>query len=115
MKNCEGTIGIRNRLLKGQGRSWQVIEAPRGRPFGGGAGHRNSGMALPESTGIVQFSWGDPYNIFLNVLWGYGTKYLHSHRFSIPSGAIIPKKVMQHHRKAQGRFGGTGTVPSENR
>ncbi len=28
-----------------------------------------------------------------------------------PPWAIIPEKVIQHHRKAQGRFGGTGTVP----
>ena len=44
MKNCEGTNGIYNRLMRGPGRSFQVIEAPRGRPFGGGAGHRNSGI-----------------------------------------------------------------------
>ena len=33
MKNCEGTTGIRNRLLRSLGRSFLVIEAPRGRPF----------------------------------------------------------------------------------
>jgi len=33
MKNCEGSSGTRNRLLRGQGRSFQLIEAPRGRPF----------------------------------------------------------------------------------
>ena len=32
-----------------------------------------------------------------------------------PPGAITPEKVIRHHRKAQGRFGGTGTVPSDNR
>ena len=32
-----------------------------------------------------------------------------------PHMAITPEKVIQHHRKAQGRFGGTGTVPSDNR
>ncbi len=57
MKNCEGSTGTCNRLLRGQGRSFQVIEAPRGRPFGGGAGHRITGLALPDSTGIVQFLW----------------------------------------------------------
>jgi len=30
-----------------------------------------------------------------------------------PSGAITPEKITRNHRKAQGRFGGTGTVPSE--
>ncbi len=34
---------------------------------------------------------------------------------SIRSGAIIPEKVLQHHHKAQGRFGGTGHYPSVNR
>ena len=29
-------------------------------------------------------------------------------------GAITPEKVIRHYRKAQGRFGGTGTVPSVN-
>ncbi len=28
---------------------------------------------------------------------------------------IIPEKVIQHNHKAQGWFGGTGTVPSDNR
>ncbi len=32
-----------------------------------------------------------------------------------PPGAITPGKVIQHHRKVQGRSGGTGTVPSVNR
>jgi len=31
-----------------------------------------------------------------------------------PPGAITPEKVIGHNRKAQGRFGGTGTVPSVN-
>jgi len=53
MKNCEGSTGTHNRLLM-QGSDFQLIEAPRGGPFGGGAGHRN-GLAFPESTGIVQF------------------------------------------------------------
>ena len=39
MKNCEGVTGIHNRLLRSQGQSFKVIEAPRGRPIGGGAGH----------------------------------------------------------------------------
>jgi len=45
MKNCEGSTGTRNGLLRGQ-RSFQLIEAPRGRPFGGGAGHRNGGPGM---------------------------------------------------------------------
>jgi len=32
-----------------------------------------------------------------------------------PHGVITPKKVIRHNRKAKGRFGGTGTVPSVNR
>ena len=48
-ENCEGMTGIRNRLLRGRGRSIQVIEAPRGRPFGGGASHRmNKEWPLPK-------------------------------------------------------------------
>jgi len=31
-ENCEGTAGIRNWLLRSFGRSFQVIEAPRGAP-----------------------------------------------------------------------------------
>jgi len=41
VKNCEGLTGIRNKLLRDQGQSFQEIEAPQGRPFGGGAGYRS--------------------------------------------------------------------------
>jgi len=53
-------------------------------------------------------------NIFLNALLGYGLQYLRPRRCGIP-GAMTPDKVIQRHRKAQGRFGGTGTVPSVTR
>jgi len=33
-----------DRLLRDPGRSFKVIKAPRGRPFGGGAGHRSNGI-----------------------------------------------------------------------
>jgi len=56
-EKCEDATGIRNRLLRGQDRSFQVIKAPRGRPFGGGAGLALPGLALPDSTEIVPFSW----------------------------------------------------------
>jgi len=38
-ENCEGTTAIRNRPLRDLGRSFQLIEATRGRPFWGGAVH----------------------------------------------------------------------------
>jgi len=56
MKNNERTTGIRNRPLRGQGWSFQLIEAPRGRPFGAAQGIAIAGLAFPEITGIVQFS-----------------------------------------------------------
>ena len=52
IKNCEGSTGIRNRLQGGRGRSFQLIEAPRGCPFGGGAGESpgigGDGACSPE-------------------------------------------------------------------
>jgi len=69
MKNCEGTTGIRNRFLRGQAWSFQVIEAPRGRPFGGGAGHRNSGIATSRNYWNFAIFMGNPRNIFLNALF----------------------------------------------
>jgi hypothetical protein len=42
--------------------------------------------------------------------------YMHTLRFHPrhcgSPDAITPKKVLRHHREAQGRYGGTGTVPS---
>jgi len=55
MKNCEGLTGIRNRLLRGRARNFQAIEAPRGRPFGGGASPHRNGIGTFEITEIVQF------------------------------------------------------------
>jgi len=48
-ENCEGTAGIRNRLLRSLGRSFQVIEAPWGLPLGGGANHHNSGIGTSRN------------------------------------------------------------------
>ena len=65
------------------------------------------GVALPkkrQSTAIVTI---------LKFLKPLGTAAYDAS--ATASGAIIPEKVIQHHRKAQGRFGGTGTVPSVNR
>ena len=61
MKNCVGSTGDRNRLLRGQGRSFQEIEAPRGHPFGA-AQVIATGLALHEMSGIVQFSWETDMN-----------------------------------------------------
>ncbi len=68
MKNCEGSTGTRNRPLRGQCRSFQVIEAPRGRPFGGGEDHRN-GIGISQNTVIVEFS-GEILTIFFSTLLG---------------------------------------------
>ncbi len=56
-ENCEGTTDIRNRLLRGQGRSFQVIETPRGVLSGEAQVIAIAELVLPEITGIVQFSW----------------------------------------------------------
>ena len=55
---------------------------------------------------------GNPHSIFLNALGGFGNASAPAAVASL-FGAIIPEKVLQHYRKAQGRFGGTGTVPSD--
>ncbi len=66
IKNFEGMTGTRTNLLRGQGRSFQVFEAPLGRPFGIAV----TGLALPEITGIVQFS-GEIFRIvFSTTLFG---------------------------------------------
>ena len=55
---------------------------------------------------------GNPQNIFLNDLLGLQLVIPPAPTaVASPTGAIIPEKVKQHHRKGQGRFGGTGTVP----
>jgi hypothetical protein len=57
MKNGEGTNGTRNRPLRGRGRSFQFIEAPRGRPFLVRRRFIATGLALPKIIAIVEFSW----------------------------------------------------------
>ncbi len=59
------------------------------------------------------FGFVEIYTFFLNALGGYGQLPPPPRRGGIPSEAIIPEKVIHHSPKAQGRFGGTGTVPSE--
>jgi hypothetical protein len=49
---------------------------------------------------------------FSTLLLGCGTQCLRPRRCGITSGAIIPGKVLHHNRRAQGRSGETGTVPS---
>ena len=72
MKNCEGATGIRNRVLRGQGRSFQVIEAPRVHPFGGGAGHRNSGIGTSRNYWNCVIFMGNPRNNFFTFFGGKG-------------------------------------------
>ena len=73
MKNCEGTTGNHNMFLESQGRSFQVIEAPRGLPFWG---RRTSSQAQAWD---FRKNWNyaifmeNPHNIFLNNLGDYGT------------------------------------------
>ena len=67
MKNCEGMSGIRNRLLRGQGANFQSLKRRGGVPSGAAQVIAGTGLALPEITGIVQFSWEI---LFLNALGG---------------------------------------------
>ena len=60
MKNCEGSMGTHNRLLRGQSRSFQVIEAPRGRPFLVRRRSSQRDWVLPEITVIVEFNMEMP-------------------------------------------------------
>jgi len=69
MKNCESMTGIRSSLT-GRGRSFQVIEAPLGHPFGGGASHRRNGIGTSRKYWNCAIFIGNPQNIFLNALWG---------------------------------------------
>ena len=69
MKNCKSTTGIRNRLLRGQGRSFQVIEAPRGCPFGGGAGHRNGGIGTSRNYWICAIFYEKSSQYFSQHSW----------------------------------------------
>jgi hypothetical protein len=49
---------------------------------------------------------GEMLNLKLNAKRGF-----HPRRCGSPD-AITPEQVLRHHRSAQGRHGGTGTVPS---
>jgi len=69
---------------------------------------------VPVASGIVTVFKGNSHNIFLNALVGL-QHIMHPRRCGIPSGAIIPERVIQHHRKAKGRYREIGTVPSDNR
>gem|GEM_PF-6000451 len=52
---------------------------------------------------------------FLTLSGGYGCNDLRPRRCGTPPpGVITSDKVIRHNHKAQGRFGGTGTVPSVN-
>ena len=53
--------GIRNRLSERPGAGvFSSSEAPRGRPFGGGAGHRNSGIGTSRNYWNCVFFMGNP-------------------------------------------------------
>jgi hypothetical protein len=69
MKIVKGRLPY-DRLLKNRGWSFQVIEAPRGSHFGGGAGHRNSGIGTSRNYWNCAIFMGNPHNIFLYALWG---------------------------------------------
>jgi len=115
MKNCEGMTGIRNRLLRA-GAEFSGKCTAGASPSGAAHVIAGTGQALPEITGIVQFLW--------EVLTNFSQRSFGQLRHVIPQppslwhppAAITPEKVLQHHRKAQGRLGGgTGTVPSDTR
>jgi len=56
IKNCEGTTGIRNRLLRARGGGFSSLKRRGGVPSGAVQVIAIAGLALPRSTGIVQFS-----------------------------------------------------------
>ncbi len=56
----------------------------------------------------------NPHNVLFTTLLGATAKNASAPAAVAPPLGIIPEKVMQHHHKAQGRFGGTGTVPSDD-
>ena len=84
-----------------------VTDPPRGRPFGGGGDHRTwrSVKKISYHTRIVQFSWENAQ------FQAKRSRVLHPPPLWLPD-AITPEQVLHHHRSAQGRHGGTGTVPS---
>jgi hypothetical protein len=61
------------------------------------------------------FDYVETIRIFFLTLFGATACNASAPAASTPTGAITPDKVIRHNRKAKGRFGGTGTVPSVNR
>jgi len=53
MKNYEGTTGIRNRLLRGQGGVFSSLKRRGGAPLGAAQVIAIAGLVLLEITGIV--------------------------------------------------------------
>jgi len=56
MKKCEGTTGTRNRLLRGQSGIFSSLKLRGASIFSAAQVIVIAGLALPDSTGIVQFS-----------------------------------------------------------
>ena len=90
-----GSIAIRGYTDGGKLNPWKVfdvtikfftsvIEVPRGRPFGVGAGHHGNGVGTSRNYWNCSIFMGNPQNISLNVLWGYGIKCLRPRRCGIP-------------------------------
>jgi len=76
MKNCEGTIGIHNRLLRGKG-SFQLIEAPRGRPF------------LVRRRSSQERDWHFPQLLELYNFLGKSVESVEVHRSSLKSIGVL--------------------------
>ena len=83
-----------------------VPDPPRGRPFGCGGDHRTWRRVKKNLVSYLNNS------IFMGnaQLQAERSRGFHPRRCG-SSYAITPEQVLRHHRSAQGRHGGTGTVP----
>jgi len=64
-------------------------------------------LRSPVAITPIIFGSGEMLNVKLNVHQGF-----HLRLFSFPYNAITPQQVIRRYHKVQGRYGGTGTVPS---
>ena len=65
---------------------------------------------------LYSFGYVEILTIFFSTLLGAAARDASAPAaVASPSGAIIPEKVIQHNHNAQGRFGRTGIVPSDNK
>jgi len=76
-----------------RGGVFRVIEAPRRRPFGGGADHRTSGIGTSQEYWCCAVFHRKSLKIFfLTLFGGYGMLCLRPHRSGTPPGEITPEE-----------------------